>query len=525
MDHNVSFSPSQYQRRGIKNLISIGSGRHAIFGYLTAAIFLFGYNAGSFAQTKFLKSVKKGLEFEYNFKWNKAEGEFNNLINKYPSDPRGYHYLSGIYLWKYMSNLDKNDFKNFITYSDTAISMGEKLMESEHDNTSVLYTMGADYSYRALAFTKAEKFLDAVWASKKSESYLTKTLEVDSTFYDAYLGLGLYNFAVGQIPSAFRWALSLAGIKGNVDLGMNYIKKAADSGNLSRVEAKYYMSQILSDFLFEYDKAAVYLNSLISMYPDNLLFNYSDAVLNIKRKKLNQAGNTLKYIISSDDTTFKQIKAYSNFLMGDVFFKQNNFKNAVDYYRRFIDTTPGNDYLGIAYYRMGLCYRINGDSALAAEAFDSTGRGNRDIEDDNFAKRMGKRYLQNPITAKEIDLIKYSNLIDSGNYKAAYDSLSVLLDELKEDTLKAEIYLNLSKASYDLGQLKQSMNFALSAKLMDDFGRNWIKPYACYYAARADKMLGDNIQFSKMMDEAESYSDYDYQKRLQNMLYALKYSD
>ena len=398
-------------------------------------------------------------------------------------------------------------------------------MEAEHNNASLLYVMGANYSYRALAFAKAEKFLDAVWASKKSESYLKKTLEVDSTCYDAYLGLGLYNFAVGQIPVAFRWALSLAGIKGNVDLGMSYIKKASEKGNLSRIEAKYYLSQILSDYLFQYNKAAVYLNSLVEKYPDNLLFNYSNAVISIKRRMLKQASDILSKIILEDDTTFKQITAFSNFLMGDVLFRQNDFENAIEYYKRFIVISPDNDYIGIAYYRMGICYTILGDSVNAVESFKLTKKGNGDIEDDIFAERMGRIYAKKLLTADEINLIKYSNLIDCGKYTAAYDSLSGLLEGLKQDDLKAEIYLNLSKAAYDLGHYKETINFALTAKLLDNFGSKWIKPYACYYAAKADKILGYNETFLKLIDEAESYTDYDYRKKLHNMLYALRYSD
>ena len=497
----------------------------SLSGYIFIIIFSLAFIGNCFAQSSFIKPVKKGLEYEYNFKWQQAEEVFLNLIKKNPEDPRGYHYQAGIYLWRYLSNLDKYDYNNFIAYSDTAILKGELLMETEHNNSSVLYTIGADYSYRALAFTKAEKFLDAVWSSKKSESYLRKTLEVDSTYYDAYLGLGLYNFAVGQIPAAFKWALNLAGIKGNVDLGMSYIKKAADKGNLSRVEAKFYMSQILSDFLFEYDKASVYLNSLVQKYPNNLLFNYSDAVLCIKRRDLKRAAEILSNIISADDTTFKQITAFSNFLMGDVLFKQNNFSSAVEYYRNFIATSPDNDYLGIAYLRLGICYEVEGDSADAVEAFNSTKKGNRDIEDDIFAERMGEIYAQQHLRLHEIDLIKYANLIDNGNYNAAYDSLSGLLEELNGDSLKAEVNLNLSKAAFYLGHYKESINFALTAKQLDNYGKNWIKPYSCYYAARADKKLGNIQEFNKFIDEAESYTDYDYRKNLHNMLYALKYND
>ena len=490
------------------------------FIIITALLLFCGTNF-TFAQQSIVRAIKRGLELEYDFKWKQAEDIFQKMIDEYPNDPRGYHYQSSIYLWRYMSNQDKKDFDEFIAYSDTAISKGDRLMEKEHQDVGILYILGADYSYRALAFTKAEKFLDAVWASKKSESYLRKTLQADSTYYDAYLGLGLYNFAVGQIPAAFKWALSLAGIHGDVDLGLGYIKKAAKDGNISKVEAQYYLSQILSDFLFEYDKAAVYLKALVERYPNNLLFNYSDAVLDIKRRRLVEADKILSKIISVKDTNFQQVTAFSNFLMGDVLFKQNKFEAAKDFYRNFVHNARDNDYTGIAYYRLGLCFEITGDRDDAIKCYKLTEKGNMDIEDDVYAERRAAALIKAPLSADEIDLIKYSNMIDNAKYHAAYDSLSNLLEDLKTDRSKAEIYLNLSEAAYQMGLIKSSANFALTAKVLNNFGESWIKPYACYYAARANKKLGNEKNFKSLVEEAEKYSDFDYQKKLKNMIFAL----
>ena len=99
-----------------------------------------------------------------------------------------------------------------------------------------------------MAFGKAENFLDAVWATKKSESYLSEVMEINPKKNDAYLGLGLYNFAVAQIPSSFKWALNLAGISGDKETGVKYIEIAAENGNYAKVEAQYYLSQIQHGF-------------------------------------------------------------------------------------------------------------------------------------------------------------------------------------------------------------------------------------------------------------------------------------
>jgi len=484
-------------------------------------LFIISSFTTTLAQPAISKAVKKGLEFGYNFNWAKSDDIFQGLIEKYPDDPRGYHFRASIYLWYYLSNQDKSDFKLFVAYSDSAIEKARNILNKNPDDVDILYILGSDYSYRAIAFSKSEKFLDAVWASKKSESYLNRTLELDSTYYDAYLGLGLYNFAVGQIPSAFRWALNLAGIHGNKATGLDYIKMAAKDGSISKVEAEYYLSQILSEFSDDYKESANYLKNLIGKYPKNLLFNYSYAVLNIKMRKLNEAQKLLVKIIRRQDTTFKQITSFSWFLMGDVFYKKNMFDSAKIYYENFLNTSTDNDYKGIAYYRLAVCYEITGDRLQAKDYFGMTDKGNMDIEDDIFAKRRGEIYFKRPMTKMEIDLTKAKNYIDSGKYKTAIDSLSALLSKIKTDELKAEVYLDLSEANYYLGNYNESLNYALTSKLLNINEEKWIKPFACYYAARADQKIGDTTAVKSFIDEADSYSDYDYQKKIKNLIFAL----
>ncbi len=478
-----------------------------------------------FSQPNLNQTVKRGLEYEFNFNWNKAEAVFKGMIKKYPEDPRGFHYQAGIYLWYYLSNHDIQSYKNFVEYSDSAIDKARDFLNKKPDNIEMLYVLGSDYSYRTIAFAKAEKFLDAVWASKKSESYLSRTLQLDPAFYDAYLGLGLYNFGVGQIPSAFRWALSLAGIHGNKETGLKYIWKAAKNGDLSKIEAEYYLSQILTDYYFDYQSAAHLLQNLVELYPRNILFSYSLAALDIKRRKLDDAGNLLEKVLKSKDSNFSQIISFSNFLMGDVNFKENHFKAAESYYRIFLSSARDSDYKGIAYYRLAVSCEITGDKKDAVKYFEMTGNGNMDIEDDIYAKRQGEIYSKRTLASAEIDLIKYSNLIDDGKYKTASDSLFDLLGRVKTDRMKAEVSLNLSEAYFLLGKYHESLSYALTSKALDSSTEKWIEPYSCFYAARAEAKLGNKEAVKSYIDEAKSFSDFDYQKKLENLIFALTSSE
>jgi tetratricopeptide (TPR) repeat protein len=293
---------------------------------------------------------------------------------------------------------------------------------------------------------------------------------------------------------------------------------AAEKGKYSKVEAQYYYSQIVA----EYNLASDYLTSLVKKYPGNILFSYSLAALNIKERKLDSAGKILKKITNNENPKFIQIISFSNFLLGDVFYKKNNFDSAIVYYRNFLETTPDNDYTGIASLRLGISYEITGERESAEFYFGLTGNGNMDLDDDIFAKRKGAVYFNRRLSDNDIAVIKAANLIDSGNYQAAYDSLTNILDKLVSDELKAETYLYLSEVAFYLGNYDESVSLAAAAIQTKVTEEKWILPYANYYAARSNHKTGDEQAVNYFIEQVEEYSDYDYQNKMKNLLYALK---
>ncbi len=357
---------------------------------------------------------------------------------------------------------------------------------------------------------------------KNRNQYLNRVVEIDSTYYDAYLGLGLYNFAVGQIPSAFKWALSLAGIDGDKSEGIKYIRKCAKNGYFSKIDAQYYLSQILAEVLFDYDSASNYLKSLIQRYPNNLIFNYSYASLEIKRHNLDQAQKILDKIVTVDSSKFVQLNSLCNFLLGDIFYKKNDFSSAIDYYLNFLSQTPDNDYTGIAAYRLGISYEISGDTVSAKKYFEQSQNGNTDLDDDIYAKRKGEIYLTRDLDSNEVEVIKAANKIDAGKYPSAYNDLYSLVPIVKDNDLKAEVYLYLSNASFGMNNYDESLKMGFAAQSIETKEEKWVKPFAVFYVARAYKKMGNMAAYNNFINEAAGYEDFDYQNKLKNLIYSIK---
>ena len=208
--------------------------------------------------------------------------------------------------------------------------------------------------------------------------------------------------------------------------------------------------------------------------------------------------------------------------MGDIFYKKNDFKSAVNYYLNFLEQTPDHDYTGIAAYRLGICYEIIGDTASSKEYFEKTKNGNMDLDDDIYAKRKGEIYSSRDLDSNEVKVIIAANKIDAGKYRSAYNDLYDLIPVVKDDDLKAEVYLYLSNAAFGLNNYDESLKMSFAAQSIDTKEEEWIKPFAVFYIARAYKKMGNMVAYHNFINEAAGYDDFDYQNKLKNLIYASK---
>jgi tetratricopeptide (TPR) repeat protein len=268
--------------------------------------------------------------------------------------------------------------------------------------------------------------------------------------------------------------------------------------------------------------AATFLKPLIKKYPDNLLFNYSMGVLEIKRKNLSQAERIISKILKTNETNFKELVYFSNFLMGDIYFKENNFNDAKEYYITFLASYNQKDYKGIASYRLGVCYELTDDRNTGVQYFNQSDKGNMDLDDDVFAKRKGGVFSKRSIASTEAEVLKAANLIDQGNCKEAIVKLNICLDQIKSDRLKAEANYYISTAFFFLGKYEEAIKLANAAKGFNSSEESWIKPFADYYIAQSMLRLNKKDDALKMIEEAEDFNNYDYQNKLKNLLFALK---
>ncbi len=473
-------------------------------------------------QQVFDRQIQLGLDKIYNFNWVKGKKIFNSLINKNPTDPRGYHYKSIIYLWYYLGNFNEAYLDTFNYLSDKALDLANEKAKSK-PSAQLSYLIGSIYYNKSIAEARSGNYIKALWTSNQMKQHLEDAVKDDPELYDAYLGQGLYNFALSQIPSSLEWAANLVGIKADKEAGLKFVKKTVQKGKLSKVDAQFYLSQLYSRVIVDHPDAKELLINLTRRYPKNLLFSFSLAWVDYELNDLNGAERQLKSVITSSDSLYPFVVSNSYYLMGNIFYAKNMCDSAITYYKVFLSKVVNDDYKGIANLRIGLCYEIEGNRKEALKFYDKASDGNNDIDEDLYAQRKKDDFVDNKLSPNQLKLIKYNNLIKQDRLSTAKDSLINFVEQKNiKDEMIAEANLYLSEISFYQRRYKESLDFAVKCIKTEVKEEKWIHAFAHYYAAWDSYYIKNYIDSKLFLLQIAELDEFDFRNSLMNKVYSLQ---
>jgi len=488
--------------------------------YISIVLFLL-FSTG-FSQQVTDKQIQVGLDKIYNFNWEDGFKAFNTIIKKSPDDPRGYHYKSIIFLWYYLGNLQETNLDSFTYFSDKSLELAN-LKLTQKTTAELKYLIGSIYYNKSIAEARSGNYLQALWTSNQMKSNLEEAVKLRPDLYDAFLGLGLYNFALSQIPSTLEWAANLVGITADKELGLTYVNKTVQKGKFSKIDAQYYLSQLYSRVVVDHPAAKELLSNLVKRYPKNLLFNFSLAWIEYELNDLSSAEKHLRFVINADDNLYPFVVSNSNYLLGNVFFARNQFDSARVYYNNYLKFAVNDDYKGFVNMQIGLCLEISGNRKEAVKYYDKSSDGNSDIEEDLFAERKGNDFEDRKLTDNEIQLIRYSNLIKQNKLAAAKDSLESYIAKNKiTNDLKAEALLYLSQISYKQRRFQESLDYAVDCINTEIEKERWVHAYAYYVGAWNSYNQKKFIEAKLFLLQIDNLEEFDFRNSLENKIYTLQ---
>jgi len=470
----------------------------------------------------FHQKIAQGIPYLYNLELKKASDIFNEAQKISPDDPRSYYYIAQIHLWSFLGSKEENEYKQFFKFSDIAKNKIESIEKIDDKDYLADFWKGNIYTQRALAYSSKDKMLDAFWAAKKAIGYLEDVIDEKPDFYDAYLGIGIFDYALTYVPGIFKFALTLTGLDADKQQGFINIRLAQQKGSLFKTEATFHLAKMYTDFIADYNSSAILLNSLIKKYPQNSLFIYQYAITLMHQRKLDLAKKELFKVINLNNKNFSQTNSFSYFLLGDVELRENNFQEAINNYKKFLTTTKAIDYTGIASLRVALCYKFLRNEKLYKKYLLLARNGNKDIPEDNYAKEYSELLFERGLNNNQLTVFRAGDFLLSGDYKNVLQILNSVLHRIKQPDWRGKALIYLAESNIELGNYNIAFNFASRAISGNYYFDKWILPYALYLKAKAYWLTGNDKEAEKYLLKAENENDYYKKEYLQSLINNLK---
>lgn len=225
-------------------------------------------------------SVVKGIDYILKQEYGKADSVFCNVINRYPNHPVGFLYRAAVmqaYAIDFDVPIEREKF-------DSLLECGRNAASGVSSPWREYFLSTAD-GYVAYERVESGDWLGGVRKAMASVSEFEEIVEKDSSFYDAYVGIGTYDYWSSRKTAFIRW---LPFVKDNRELGIRMLRVGAERSVYNRFTA---MSALVSIYLDaeNYQQAEEWSRRGLNSYPENRVFLWGLATALDRQKKYSDA--------------------------------------------------------------------------------------------------------------------------------------------------------------------------------------------------------------------------------------------
>ncbi len=208
-----------------------------------------------------------------------------DIININPSN------IDALYMLLNISAIELLDYESYTIHGDTYLKSADsvlKIIESKikttqgDENIKYLFYKANIYGFIGLVQAKQEDWLKGIRNARISVKLLKDVINRDSSLFEASLGIGMYNYYVGQ---NLRW---LPFMHNRMKDGIADIKKVARTSSVFSYGAKHNLLWILIDRK-KYAEADSIVAYVLNQYPRNTIFLGIKARIALLTKDYNNA--------------------------------------------------------------------------------------------------------------------------------------------------------------------------------------------------------------------------------------------
>jgi len=342
----------------------------------------------------------QALDDLYNFKFDKAEAQFQALKKKYGWHPLPYFLIGLGEWWKIMPDTkDTSHDERFLAYMDSSIMKANSLHEKHSEyRIEAAFFLAAAYGFKGRLYSDEERgsWRKAASAGKEALDYLEECKEREDLSPELLFGDALYNYFSVWVPENYPMVRPLLWFfrKGDKALGLKQLKEVSYNAFYTRTEAMVWLMRILSSYENDQVRAFQLADYLHKTYPDNPYFHRYYARMLYSRGMYTDLERESKSIIARIDSAMTGYEAtsgrYAAFFLGQMYQSRKLLDDAKKYYALAMKYAEQNNATETGYYlyseiALGEIAEKQGDKKLAKKYFNDvkkrTGRKDEAYKD------------------------------------------------------------------------------------------------------------------------------------------------
>jgi len=368
---------------------------------------------------------------------------------------------------------------------------------------------------QAFVHARLGRNLKAAMAARKAYKYYEENIDKNPLHWDSYKGLGILQIMIGSIPSSYRKVLSVMGYSGSVEDGLRSLSLASEKGSYFSDEAKLYLA--IADITVNQSKLGG--DQIIrDIYQDS---EPTPFVSLIQVYALQSSRNAMKVIevceslLSLDDKNEYYLPPFVDFYMGDALFKLNRFEDSIPHFKKFVGRFEGRSLRAPALTKLALSYDILGDRQSAVSTYKKVA-GESEYDVDVFARRTASKYLNEPPSTLDIEVLKATNLHDAGRPNEARTIFLELYESQSQRLNLAHLSYMIGRSYHHEGALADALEWYDRA-MKEPFNKEerWI-PWSAFYLGEVHEEMVEYDKAVEFYEKAISYKgNYDYKRSLE----------
>ncbi|MEE8425392.1 MAG: hypothetical protein V3S11_06165 [Elusimicrobiota bacterium] len=227
-------------------------------------------------------ALKESLDALYKFDYARTRELGLEFIRRHPQNPFWNLFLAGALWWEAATETwygppPTTLMTEFDKQVDFTIEKSKKLIRSEDKRrrTDGYFAAGMVLGLKGQMKLARGKYFGAYRNGKKGMKYLKKCVKIDPEYYDAYMGLGIFDYQVAVLPGALRLGAKLLFRgTGDANRGIRRLRLAIDKGRFASSHAAAFLLTIYIQHERDYDRALSLTRHLLRDFPDSpyLLF-------------------------------------------------------------------------------------------------------------------------------------------------------------------------------------------------------------------------------------------------------------